>query len=54
MVMPQRKLMKMMILDGNDLGSSQEPWDIHEPQMMSMEGPGKKELGLMSCSVPKK
>ena len=54
MVIPQRKLMKKIILDGNDFGSSQDPWDIQEPQMMSNDGPGRNELGLKNCSVPKK
>ena len=27
---------------------------IHDPQIISMDGPGRKELGLTICSMPQK
>ena len=54
MVIPQRKLMRKMILVGIDFGSSQLPWAIQEPQMVSQEFRGENESGLSLFSRPKK
>ena len=54
MVIPQRKLMRKIILMGIDFGSSQLPWAIQEPQIVSQEFSGEKEPGLSLFSRPKR
>ena len=54
MVMPEKKLMRKMILVGIDFGSNQLPWAIQEPQITSQELRGEKEPGLILFSCPKR
>ena len=54
MVIPQRKLMRKMILVAIDFGSNQLPWANQEPQIVSQEFRGEKEPGLSHFSCPRR
>ena len=48
MIRPKKKLKRMMILDGMDFGSTEEPCSSQEPQMTIRELPEVKDSGYFS------